>query len=303
MSELTASTSGADCLDLEDLAAFADGRLTGAEREQAVRHVADCERCYEIFAEVVRLQEAAAEEARADVQDTGPPLAEVVLHPKSRSWLWPSGAVAAAALVLMVAAPLLRNDDVPTPDPGWDEHRWPEFRSGDGGPWSEQEGAFRLGVLSIDLEIALKAGRAERAVALTYRLEETLRSVESTEPQRALYGNLRERLERGEEPATLAKPAETATGFLELLSMPPSYYTLGRWVEQGRRAALAGDRRFFSRRETSRVLRELEHVELPPNVFRAMTTVRELIAQGPGSADLVPLEEALTEIITQGGAR
>ncbi len=298
-----ASTSGVDCLGLEDLAAFADGRLTGAERQRAVEHVADCERCYDIFSEVVRFQEEEeGEEARADDRAAGTPLAAVVLHPKSRSWLWPSvgGAVAAAALVLLVAAPLLR--DAPPPGPDWDKHRWAGFLSGDGGQWGEQEAAFRLGVLSVDLEVALNAGRADRAIALTFRLEEALRSYESADPQRALYGNLQERLDRGEKPAALARRAATARGYLEALPMPEPYYALGRWVEQGRAAALVGNRRFF-RRETRPFLRQLEGVELPPNVALEMETVRSLISRGPGDHDLVPLERSLAAVIAQGGAR
>ncbi len=85
--------------------------------------------------------------------------------------------------------------------------------------------------------------------------------------------------------------------------MPPPYYALGRWVEQGRAAALVGKRRFFTRRETRSFLLELERFELPPNVFREIATVRDLIAPGPDIDDLPRLEASLANIITHGGTR
>lgn len=48
-------TGGAACLDAERLAAFADGRLAGDERLSVERHLADCDTCREVFAEVIRL--------------------------------------------------------------------------------------------------------------------------------------------------------------------------------------------------------------------------------------------------------
>ncbi len=39
------------CSTLEDLAAFAEGRLRGAERAQVIDHLAGCADCREVLAE------------------------------------------------------------------------------------------------------------------------------------------------------------------------------------------------------------------------------------------------------------
>ncbi len=59
--ELFASTDGG--LDLEEIAALIDGRLDGADRARVVARLAEDEASYEVFAEVLRLQE---EESSAD---------------------------------------------------------------------------------------------------------------------------------------------------------------------------------------------------------------------------------------------
>ena len=41
--------------DLESLAAFADGRLQGVEKEQVVAHLANCPACYDLFVECLHL--------------------------------------------------------------------------------------------------------------------------------------------------------------------------------------------------------------------------------------------------------
>src|SRR5215207_2709391 len=50
------NTSTDTCPSLEDLAAFLDGKLSGDEHARVVAHLADCPRCYEVFAESARFQ-------------------------------------------------------------------------------------------------------------------------------------------------------------------------------------------------------------------------------------------------------
>jgi hypothetical protein len=98
MEQLLASTlksrataaNGGPCLDAETLAAWADGALDARERAAAEAHAADCERCQELLAAMVR---------------TLPP--EVAKSPwrmPSLTWLAPLTA-AAAALAIWVAVP------------------------------------------------------------------------------------------------------------------------------------------------------------------------------------------------------
>ena len=47
----------AACLEPETLGALAEGRLAGAERAAAVRHLASCRRCHEVFASSLQILE------------------------------------------------------------------------------------------------------------------------------------------------------------------------------------------------------------------------------------------------------
>jgi hypothetical protein len=48
------------CPSDEDIAAFVDGLLVGADRERLIAHLADCKACYQVFSGVVRFEEEAA---------------------------------------------------------------------------------------------------------------------------------------------------------------------------------------------------------------------------------------------------
>ena len=290
------------CLDLEDLAAFADGRLSGAEREQAVKHLADCERCYDIFGDVVHLQEEQAQSQAVDDPESDQ-LATVVEHPSARRWLWPSiGALSAAAVVLLVATPLLRDHVLAPPPQGWDEHSWSELRSGDGGR-RQAEAAFRLGVRSVDFALALEAGRGEHAEYLTHRLESLLKSFEFSEAQISFYQAIRKDLEAEVPPGDLLAAAVAAEGLLQKFVEPPQLYRFGQWLEEARAAALKGDRKFYKSARTRRVLGEVEDTELPRDAAEEFERARSLIADGPEAEDLPDLERSLARIIKLGGTR
>jgi hypothetical protein len=77
-----------DHLSSDHLAAFLDGRLTGAERERAVRHFAGCNECR---SELTELRDVLA-----------------VAKPRSRAWF--VAAVAAAGVLAIVTIPRMTGD-------------------------------------------------------------------------------------------------------------------------------------------------------------------------------------------------
>lgn len=102
---------GADCPEAEMLAAFVERTLTRGERESLQLHLADCARCQEQVAELVRLSEA-EEPARVQVLAPVP----------ARKIAWFRWALAAPALVALVVAglwytgefrPLLKQQEQP----------------------------------------------------------------------------------------------------------------------------------------------------------------------------------------------
>src|SRR5688500_13958296 len=94
------------CPDLEEIAAFLDGKLSGAERARTVAHLAECESCYEIFAGAARFQL----DEEDSVQENAPaPIAfprRLILGKKPiQGW---HVALAAAILLGLASIPLYR---------------------------------------------------------------------------------------------------------------------------------------------------------------------------------------------------
>jgi hypothetical protein len=86
------------CLEPEVLGALAEGRLAGAERDAAVRHLAGCRRCHEVFASTVQILE---EEGALPV--VAEDAAVAAAKPDRSPVVWLSAAAAAlTSLVLFV---------------------------------------------------------------------------------------------------------------------------------------------------------------------------------------------------------
>lgn len=86
-----------ECPDAGQLAAFADGALSAAERQHIEAHVAACEDCYEALVEIAAITAALTE-----------PTAPAAPGPAPRSFarrsiLWLGGTLAAAAAIFLVA--------------------------------------------------------------------------------------------------------------------------------------------------------------------------------------------------------
>jgi anti-sigma factor RsiW len=244
------------CPELEALAAFADGRLAGGERAAVVAHLADCDACRELVAETLALaadeRPTAAGEEVASGGDVVP-FRKPKRAPRRRLL---AGVAAAAAVV--VAALLWLRSSPPAAEvtlaaladeprllerlgADWAEPLWSVTR-GDGPAVSDAARAFRLGVRSADLELALGAGdrRAARRFAAECAL--LLGDVPLADPAAHLYRELARRAgEPGEAVAALAADATTAAR-LAREAVEPQHGELGRWSETGRLAAAAGAR-------------------------------------------------------------
>lgn len=225
--------------EVEQIAAFLDGRLEGDEREHVVAHLADCEDCYEIFSETARfLREEEAADAVAPepaVEMPPPALSEGagrVLRPGQGRWrraaLLPAAVLAAAAaLALVVWSPAARflgfgaeaprsvadlagglpvENAASTLAGTWDQHGWPVMRGAGTALGREEQRAFQIGVRVVEMDVALAAGDRELATRLTHDLETRLAAIELADPLRIVYASetgIRGRLAAGEAPAEL----------------------------------------------------------------------------------------------------
>jgi hypothetical protein len=237
------------CPDLETLAAFAEGRLVGGDRNTVVEHLADCDACREIVVETQSLlaAETAGAGAGGEVVPFREPkrggrlpllaaLAAAVALAAVGLFVWSErGASATRVLAAIAADPaaLTRLGD------GWSEPLWSVTR-GEGPLVSEPARAFRLGVRSADLDFALAAG--DRRAARRFAAESALLvgDVPLADPIAHVYREIARRAGEASEP--LAKLPEDAAIAARLTreAVDPAYWELGRWSETGRLAAASG---------------------------------------------------------------
>ena len=194
---------------------------------------------------------------------------------------------------------------------GFDRHDWSTVRGTSAPLTPRQESTFRLGVRVAELDVALRTGDAETARLLTYRIE-TLLDESLDLPSLSGYfagpGSIRDGLAGGAASSTLlALDAEAD----ELLIPGPgrddpgpvdgTIYALGKWAAAGQLAAAAGDLDWFSAAGPRRQLRRLAKADLPADLARPVAVVAETLDDGPTTADLPRLRDALTQLVDRGG--
>jgi hypothetical protein len=236
-----------DCPALETLAAFVEAKLAGSDLAAVVAHLADCDACRETVVEASALFSEARPAAAGEVL----PFPERRTRSHGRLL---AGALAAALLLALAGAFWLRTG--PTAErtlaalagtPGlaerlgadWSEPLWSVTR-GEGPRVSEEARAFRLGVRSAGLELALALG--DRRAARRFAAESALLvgDVPLADPIAHLYRELARRTaEPDEDPAALAADAATAAQ-LAREAVDPALWELGRWSETGRLATASG---------------------------------------------------------------
>lgn len=207
--------------EVEEIAALLDGRLEGVERGHLVAHLADCEDCYEIFAETARFlgeeatagtaPEEPAVETETPARPADGPGTGRVLRPDSDRWrrtaLVTAAVAAAAAIALVVWSPAASffgfGDYPPTVAElagalstesaaravggTWDGHGWRVMRGAGPALAPEEERAFQIGVRVVEMDVALAADDRRLATDITYDLEKRLAAINLADPLRILY--------------------------------------------------------------------------------------------------------------------
>lgn len=330
--------SPSDCLDLEDLAAFVDGALSGTARDAVVAHLADCEDCYEVYTETLHVQEDlhAQEDLEpriepvAVIDEDEEELAPVLVHPRSRAWMWKAGAAgavlaAAAMLAFVVRVGLLslateeflvpvgniatmaqRLTTTPALAEGWSQHGWPTKR-GLAPEISATERdnhrrSFRLGVHSIDLETALRMDDEAIATRQTHQIENLIEGIDFSQHWVTQIQDLRTRiLAKAPQEELLQSSSELMEEWThrEYLLVDPFYFSFGQWAEGSRLAVLTENLETFSRPDFRKSLRILQKHELATKVSAEVEKIESLIEVGSSEE----LQELFEEIIRYEGIR
>lgn len=234
-------TSLLDCPLAEQLAAFADGRLAGAEREQVEAHVAECEDCFEQLAGALELKALRAAQAPREQPVPLPP-------PQRHRWLLGLAAVLAIGLgVGIVVTNARTRSDATTAVASL---RWADelgagatlaeasrqawiagAEQGFGAGVDRRSRAFRLGVHLLDARVADRAGDPSGWQSAVHFAEVLL----GDDARDARKGEASD-VERDVAAARASRLAEMTA---RARVIAPAAFDLGAWSESGRLAALA----------------------------------------------------------------
>jgi hypothetical protein len=310
-----------DEFDPDLVAAFIDGKLSGADRERVVRLLADSEEAFEIYADAVR--------ARADLEAEGiiplpvpdpvpvRPAADPVPIRRSR-WLTAGAPLAAAAALLIAVLPrvetnlanaafAMRAESIAQPltgrpqlamalRSGLDEPRWSATR---GGPstFVDTTAALRLGARATDLEVAIAVGDRERAGRLVTEMVELLDSVTLSDATRAEYGELRHRITTGDSISSIKAAAATADEHLHDF-LDSRWYGTGKWLAASELAARAHSADFFKSSETARFLKAaIRSGEFAPDEVEALRQVERAAKRGIAENEFTMVRETFAKLI------
>lgn len=301
-------------VDFELIAAFVDGRLSGEERERAVRLLSESDVAFEVYSDALR--------ARADLRDESVvPITAARRRRGGRGW-WGIVPLAAAAVLLvaifprvqarrdqaafaapatLIARPLLQQTNlVRALGAGWDERDWSVTR---GGPSRLVDStiAFRLGVRAVDLQVALAAGDTSRAGRLSAEIVASLEPVPFANAVQADYSALRSRLAQGEPRDTLIASATRAEVALEDFLQSP-WFDYGKWLGAGELAARARSAEFFADDRTARFLdAAVNRRELAPGDAESLRQLAVLAKQGVAGEEFDTTREIFRTLIRRHG--
>ena len=301
-----------DEVDLELIGALMDGRLTGAERERAIKLLGNSEAAVEIYTHAVR--------ARADLDEVKVVPIDSGRRPSALPWRV-IGPVAAAAMLLIAVMPVMRArrdraelaasadqitvamtrrpDLARTLTGDWDQRAWAVTRGGNS-QLVDTTIAFRLGVRAVDLSVAVAAHDTARADRLMAEMIASLDRVELSNAVKARYETLRVQQARGDTGEPLAVGTSSAERDLSEL-LDSFWFAFGRWVGAGELAARTQTKEFFADPRTAYFL-ELasRRREVSPADAELLDQIAALAAKG-GDVDFGTIRQHFLTLIRRHG--
>lgn len=272
------------CPPLEDLAAFLDGRLSGEERARMTAHVADCERCYEVFAGAARFQQDSAPKGSVFPFPFGRRKSD---EPRKPTVRWKAiGMVASILLVVGLGALIGYRTFLAQPEMGvaelieplqvqeaaknlydYDVYRGPGDTEGS---FSDRP-SFLVGVFLVDLRLGLEVGDAESSANLLQAISKELEEVPLMGEEATRYSDLYLQLKDEARSAGIFRqlqadiPAMEAKLSGDESALSPESLAFGKWTEAARLAAVTRTADFFdkwaNRRFLTQVIREKEEAK------------------------------------------
>jgi len=296
--------------DPDLVAAFIDGKLSGAERERVVRLLAESDDALEIYADAVR--------ARADLHADGivPFPTPVPIPVRRPRWLTAGAPFAAAAALLIALLPrvlsnpaatfAMRAESIAQPltdrpqlamalRSALDEPRWSATRGGVS-TFVDSTAALRLGARATDLQVALAIGDRERASRVAAEMVELLDSVDLSDATRAEYGELRQRITTGDSISSISAAATADEHLHDFLNS--RWYGMGKWLAAGELAARTHSADFFKSSETARFIgAAIRSGGFAPDEVEALRQVEGVAKRGIAENEFEKVRETFAKLI------
>lgn len=285
-----------NCSALEEVAAFAEGRLRGAQRDRLIAHLAGCADCREVLAETIETAEELDAEEHPGVVAT---MAAARHRPRPSRWMVRSGALAATvvAVAAVVAWQLHVTRTPPSPSEWLAQmrpaaelapHVWGGVKLRGGGVIGAlQQQSTELGALLVDLEVTVQAGDTERANDVLRRMVSILDDFGYMEEDVTLLQAIARESDPARMTAALAAARPTLKrDFADRLD--EQYLPLGSFLEEAHIAARAGNREFLASARIRRHLKWLLSQDLTAPAREAL-----LVLASEASSDKDKAEAAL----------
>jgi hypothetical protein len=304
--------------ELELIAALVDGKLSGEERTRAVKLLANSDEALELYASTLRYQQESSD-------------VKVVPISSARRWRrWTVIAPAAAAAVLaIVVVPRLVSRSGPAVSAsayatelignprfdgglhaGWEQRGWSVTRGGAGSRETsgtqqvrtplESKLAFRLGVRSVDLQVALLRPDTALAGRLTDEIIDNLKGIAFSDLAGAGYTDLRSRLATDTRAQAIDRASGAEREVRDLLKNTP--FEFGEWAGAADLAAQTHDASFFESKHGASAVKSIVPAgSLDPEDVEALGTIDARVKQGLTDSALDEVHAVLQSIIRRRG--
>jgi hypothetical protein len=303
--------------DLELLAALIDGRLAGEERARALKLLAESDEAMELFASAMR-----------DQPKPEPRVVPISAAPRWRQWkvAIPVAAAAVLAVVMPRLVTLGGGADFATQfamdltrvpsasdaqrialSPGWEQRGWsrvrgvPPGRAGVVRYVVASKPAFRLGVRTVDVQVALRRGDTANAGRLTDEIVDNLTQIDLSQPMQERYSTLRRQL--ASVPLLRAIDSASSLGSDLRDFLRSDSFVFGQWVGAADLAAQTHDVSFFASKNGLRYIQSKVPADsLAAGDTAALRFIDARVRQASDDRAMDEVRQRLQEVIRRRGS-
>lgn len=291
--------TGDDCPPISDLSRFMDGKSSYSERKQITRRLNRCRSCYTFFSEALAINEELEAEKQVSpngswdaiprfLKTIGQSLIPAPGRPV-KTWLSIPALVVLLLAVFTVFKPYTPPDygmlvssvgDAQVSNRLYNQLKTQQYRSGVYGFFgglSLERAAFRVGVLTYNLEITLRAKDVEQSLLVLTPLVSILREIDKQGRVVAEFQTAMSRLEKGIFPESISDHTNKIEPLLQRRQVA-FFMLFGVWARGGNLAAADEDASFFNRRDLKYYLEETQIRGFPPGVSDRLESIDQSLS-------------------------